>query len=55
MNSRKYIRNKRTPVLGGLKVEDAGNGCKRLDLPTVQYGQSKAGQNWNLVEPRSDW
>ncbi|CAL1140073.1 unnamed protein product [Cladocopium goreaui] len=41
MNSRKYIRNKRTPVLGGLKVEDAGNGCKRLDLPTVQYGQSK--------------
>lgn len=28
-------------VYGGLKVEDAGNGCKRLDLPTVQYGQSK--------------
>eukprot|EP00435_Cladocopium_sp_Y103_P022022 s1511_g5.t1 len=28
-------------VYGGLKVEDAGNGCKRLDLPTVQYGQPK--------------
>eukprot|EP00490_Sorites_sp_Unknown_P010266 CAMPEP_0114690536 /NCGR_PEP_ID=MMETSP0191-20121206/65822_1 /TAXON_ID=126664 /ORGANISM="Sorites sp." /LENGTH=231 /DNA_ID=CAMNT_0001980609 /DNA_START=25 /DNA_END=717 /DNA_ORIENTATION=- len=28
-------------VYGGLQVEDGGSGSKRLDLPILQYGQSK--------------
>eukprot|EP00913_Durusdinium_trenchii_P012320 g11565.t1 len=28
-------------VYGGLKMEGTGNGGKRLDLPVLQYGQSK--------------